>query len=52
VNISWILLILIPVAVFAGISMLAALRRITEATQRSADQLEKLVTALNRDILL
>ncbi len=50
-DISWILLIIILILVFAGMSVVAVLRRIAEATERSADQLEKLVPTFNRGIL-
>lgn len=46
-DITWIFVVLVLVVISASISTVGALRRIADATEKSASELEKLVAVLD-----
>jgi hypothetical protein len=46
-DITWLFVVLVLVVIFASISVTGALRRIADATEKSAADLEKLSAALD-----
>jgi hypothetical protein len=47
-DITWLFVVLVLVVIFASISVAGALRRIADATEKSASDLEKLVAVLDK----
>jgi hypothetical protein len=46
-DITWLFVVLVLVVIFASISVAGALRRVADATEKSASDLEKLVAVLD-----